>query len=156
MKPLVFSLLLTICATASPVPVIFDSDMASDCDDVGAFAVYRQALAPAPDASVVICSVGALSNLEDLLRSRPDDRSPLSGIELVRAKVKNTVIMGGGFPRTATPETNIKPDPAAAVTVVNDWPKKHAYVKIKGDPAKLTRIIEDLMKTPPKPKRPNP
>ena len=58
-----------------------------------ALAIYRKALASAPDGSVVICSVGALSNLEDLLRSRPDDRSPLPGAELVRTKVKNTVIM---------------------------------------------------------------
>ncbi len=87
-----------------------------------AVTVYRRALASRPDASVVICSVGALSNLEDLLRSAPDDISPLPGAELIRQKVRQTVIMGGGFPRTANPETNIKLDPAAAVTVVNEWP----------------------------------
>ena len=37
-----------------------------------------------------------------------------------------------------------------------DWPKKHAYVKIKGDPARLTRIIEDLMKAQPKLEHPKP
>lgn len=84
--------------------------------------VYRRALAGEPDGSVVICSVGALSNLEDLLRSPPDDLSTLGGADLIRAKVRLTVIMGGGFPRTAAPETNIKLDPAAAVTVVNEWP----------------------------------
>lgn len=87
-----------------------------------ALAVYRKTLAGQPDQSVVICSVGALSNLEDLLRSAPDDHSPLNGVELIQQKVKHTVVMGGGFPRTAVPETNIKLDPASAVTVVNEWP----------------------------------
>lgn len=87
-----------------------------------ALEVYRGALAAQPDGGVVICSVGALSNLEDLLRSSGDRHSPLTGTELVAKKVKLTVIMGGGFPRTASPETNIKLDTAAAVTVVNQWP----------------------------------
>lgn len=78
-----------------------------------ALAVYREALAREDDASVVICSVGALSNLEDLLRAEPG---------LVESKVRRLVVMGGGFPRTARPETNIKLDPAAAVTVTNEWP----------------------------------
>lgn len=86
-----------------------------------ALKVYRQTLAAQPDGSVVICSVGALSNLEDLWRSPADDISPLTGEELVMKKVRLTAIMGGGFPRTANPETNIKLDPAAAVSVVNEW-----------------------------------
>lgn len=100
----------------------FPNDAGADDQMPDAVAVYRRALASRPDASVVICSVGALSNLEDLLRSAPDDISPLPGAELIRQKVRQTVIMGGGFPRTANPETNIKLDPAAAVTVVNEWP----------------------------------
>ncbi len=84
--------------------------------------VYRRTLAAAADGSVVICSVGALSNLEDLVHSKSDELSPLTGGELILKKVKLTVIMGGGFPRTGNPETNIKLDPAAAVCVVNEWP----------------------------------
>jgi inosine-uridine nucleoside N-ribohydrolase len=87
-----------------------------------ALAIYRRILAAQPDGSVVICSVGALSNLEDLLRSKADNPGSLAGPELIRKKVKQTVIMGGGFPRTARPETNIILDPAAAFTVVNEWP----------------------------------
>ncbi len=78
-----------------------------------ALAVYRETLSREADGSVVICSVGALSNLEDLIRAEPD---------LVKAKVKILYVMGGGFPRTARPETNIKLDPAAAATVTNEWP----------------------------------
>ncbi|MEW4528457.1 nucleoside hydrolase [Maioricimonas sp. JC845] len=100
----------------------FPHDARSDLEMPDALTVYRRTLAAQPDRSVVICSVGALSNLEDLLRSGPDEHSPLTGRELIGKKVRETVIMGGGFPRTAVPETNIKLDPAAAVTVVNDWP----------------------------------
>lgn len=200
-------LIAATCAYAEPVPIIFDTDMAGDCDDAGALAVlnaladngeaeilavvtnrkntayasaaacdvintyygrpdipigtdkdgakskwnkpspytpvlrdeyphdtpsdlecpdalpvYRHTLAKAADNSVTICSVGALSNLEDLLRSTPDEHSDLNGYDLVKAKVKRTVIMGGGFPRTHRPETNLLLDAAAVVTVINEWP----------------------------------
>lgn len=83
--------------------------------------IYRKILSSQPDSSVVICSVGALSNLEDLVRSKADEHSNLNGLDLIRKKVKKTVIMGGGFPRTPLPETNIRLDPSAAVTVTNEW-----------------------------------
>jgi hypothetical protein len=55
--------------------------------------VYRKALASAPDNSVVICSVGWMGNITDLLKSFPDDISPLSGPDLVKQKVRKLVIM---------------------------------------------------------------
>lgn len=91
----------------------FPNDSKPDSEMPDALDIYREALNSQSDGSVVICSVGALSNLEDLWRAEPD---------LVKAKVKKLFIMGGGFPRTARPETNIKLDPAAAVTVTNEWP----------------------------------
>lgn len=91
----------------------FPHDAKPDDAMPDALAVYREVLSRQEDGSVVICSVGALSNLEDLLRAEP---------ELVEAKVKHLYVMGGGFPRSARPETNIKLDPAAAVTVTNEWP----------------------------------
>lgn len=97
-----------------------DTPVDSRCPD--ALEVSRKALASQPDHSVVYCSVGALSNMEDLLCSTPDQYSPLTGKDLIRKKVRVTVIMGGGFPRTQSPETNLRFDPAAAVTVTNYWP----------------------------------
>jgi inosine-uridine nucleoside N-ribohydrolase len=91
----------------------FPNDSPADDQLPDALSVYLETLAQQPDNSVVICSVGALSNLEDLLRAEP---------ELVKSKVRELFIMGGGFPRTHNPETNIKLDPAAAVTVTNEWP----------------------------------
>jgi len=84
--------------------------------------VYRMTLSEQPDTSVVICSVGALSNLSDLLLSEHDRFSDLDGIELVRRKVKKLVVMGGEFPRSPRPEYNIRLDPASAVAVALKWP----------------------------------
>ena len=92
----------------------------SECPD--ALTVLRKTLASQPDGSVVICSVGALSNLADLIESTADDLSPLTGRELIQQKVRWTVIMGGGFPRTSAPETNIRLDVVAAAEVATEWP----------------------------------
>lgn len=100
----------------------FPNDIGPDNKCPDSLDIYRKTLAAQPDKSVVICSVGALSNLEDLIRSSADQHSSLTGKELIQKKVKLTLIMGGGFPRTAVPETNIKLDPASAVTVCNEWP----------------------------------
>lgn len=101
---------------SSYCPVLRDDfahDAKPDDEMPDALDVYRKTLRAQPDGSVTICSVGALSNLEDLIRAD-------SG--LIEKKVKLLVIMGGGFPRTHSPETNIKLDAAAAVTVANEWP----------------------------------
>lgn len=111
-----------------------------------ALTVLRQILASAEDQSITYCSVGALSNLEDLIRSQPDNLSPLSGRDLIEKKIKLTVIMGGGFPRTANPETNIKLDPAAAVTVVNEWPSPILWQGYEIGAALITG--SELQKTP--------
>ena len=55
--------------------------------------LYRRLLAESPDHSVSIVSVGFLVTLSHLLNSGPDTISPLSGIELVRAKVKEIYFM---------------------------------------------------------------
>ena len=66
--------------------------------------------------------MGALSNPEDLLRSAGDEYSDLSGTELVNNKVRLLVVMGGAFPKSEKPETNLRLDPPASVAVVNEWP----------------------------------
>lgn len=61
--------------------------------------LYRQLLASADDGSVTIASIGFLANLSALLNATsPDEHSPLSGEELLRAKVSELVIMGGSYP----------------------------------------------------------
>ena len=52
-----------------------------------AVVVLREALAGADDASVVISSVGFLTNIANLLESPADDISNMTGYELVKHKV---------------------------------------------------------------------
>ena len=82
--------------------------------------VYRKALASQADRTVTIITVGFLTNLADLLRSRPDQYSPLNGTELVRKKVKHLVCMAGSFP--AGNEFNVRMDAAASQHVFDNWP----------------------------------
>lgn len=44
-------------------------------------------------------TVGPLKNIDNLLNSKPDKISPLTGKELFELKVKEVVIMGGQFPQ---------------------------------------------------------
>ncbi|KAI1360645.1 inosine/uridine-preferring nucleoside hydrolase [Xylaria arbuscula] len=61
-------------------------------------ALYRKALAEAPDGSVTIASLGFLDNLSDLLESTADTYSNLDGRALIARKVSELVIMGGAYP----------------------------------------------------------
>lgn len=82
--------------------------------------VYRKVLAAQADQSVVIVTVGFLSNLAALLESVPDQYSSLSGKELVAKKVKKWVAMAGGFPEGN--EFNINQHAKASAFVIAEWP----------------------------------
>lgn len=97
----------------------FPSDIGPDDQAPDAVDIYRQILVSQPDGSVTICSVGALSNLAELWRSEP---------ELVRKKVRRLVIMGGEFPTSKTPETNIRTHREAAKIVAEEWPGEIIWV----------------------------
>ncbi len=86
-----------------------------------AVSVLRQALAAAPDGSVVIVQVGFSTNLARLLESGPDAASPLSGSELAARKVRLLSTMAGHFP-SGQPEYNVKTDIPAARKVFGEWP----------------------------------
>ncbi|HKG08013.1 MAG TPA: nucleoside hydrolase [Pedobacter sp.] len=90
-------------------------------DYLPAVTVYREVLAKQADNSVTIVTVGFVSNISALLKSQPDKFSKLSGIELVRKKVKNWVAMAGGFPQGR--EFNVEQDAAASFEAFAKWPK---------------------------------
>jgi len=85
-----------------------------------AVTLYRKVLSRQPDHSVVIITVGFMTNLAGLLRSGPDKYSSLSGFELVRKKVRQLVSMAGKFPRGW--EFNVMKDAAASQAVFGGWP----------------------------------
>jgi len=88
--------------------------------------VYRKVLSGQPDRSVVIVTVGYLTNLSKLLNTGRDKYSSLSGAELVAKKVEHLVCMGGRYPCEQNPGKwgNFKPDPRAIRHVANDWPTR--------------------------------
>jgi inosine-uridine nucleoside N-ribohydrolase len=82
--------------------------------------VYRKILNQQPDQSVTIVTVGFLTNLNNLLKSKSDNISPLNGVDLVAKKVKRLVSMAGRFP--AGKEFNVFMDSVASEYVYKNWP----------------------------------
>ena len=89
-----------------------------------AVTVLRKALAESSDQSVVMVTVGYLTNLSDLLNSNPDAISNLSGRDLVAKKVLRYVCMGGRYPEQLSYGDwgNFMPDPDALQNVYKNWP----------------------------------
>lgn len=102
------------------LPARYPHRTARTSDAPDAVAVYRRVLSEQPDNSVVVCTIGFLSNLKSLLLSEGDAYSPLTGRELVARKVKRLVAMGGQFPEGK--EFNILCDVAASRMVADEWP----------------------------------
>jgi purine nucleosidase len=103
----------------------YPHDLMSGAGAPDAVAVLRSTLSAAKDHSVVIVQVGFSTNLARLLASSPDKTSPLSGIELVRKKVRLLSAMAGAFQSNGQepqPEFNVKLDIESARAVCSDWP----------------------------------
>jgi hypothetical protein len=105
-----------------------------DVDQVPlATSVYRDVLAQQPDGSVVIVTVGYLTNLAELLALPATDTHP-SGRELVEKKVKHWVCMGGNFVGSPPADdlklgnNNFTIDADAAYTAVTEWPGLVTFV----------------------------
>lgn len=92
-----------------------------NADAVNAVKLYRRLLAAAPDSSVLIITVGFLTNISGLLSSPPDNLSTLTGTELVRKKVSRLYSMAGRFP--AGHEFNIFKDAPAAQFAFGHFPR---------------------------------
>jgi len=104
----------------------YPHDLRSYDDAEDATLLYRKILASQPDNSVVIITVGHLTNLKNLLLSQADAHSPLDGIALVRKKVKLWSCMGGKYPGGKEPNF-YRPDPDSTVVCVSRWPKQVVF-----------------------------
>ncbi len=98
----------------------FPHRLKSADDAPDAAMLYREVLAKQADASVVMVSVGQLTNFRNLLKTGPDSYSDLTGVELVKRKVKSWVCMGGKIPDGR--EANFVHDGPAAECAVKEWP----------------------------------
>ncbi len=81
---------------------------------------YRTLLSSAKDGEVMVISIGMFNNLAALLQSGPDHISPLTGEELVKAKVYALVSMAAILPEGR--ECNVICDYPSAQLVFDKWP----------------------------------
>lgn len=100
--------------------------------------LMRKKLANAQDQSVTIVCIGQLNNASDLLDSKPDEYSSLPGVDLVKKKVREFVVMGGMFKTNDEPiyfygneyksEYNIVTDVKSAQNFISKCPVKVYFV----------------------------
>jgi len=131
----------------------YPHDLTTSDDATDAVALYRKILAAQPDQSVTIVVVGWLTNMADLLSSKPDQYSPLTGRQMVKAKVKELVSMGGKWPNSGKDEGeyNFRMDPAAAHRVISDWPGKIMFTGLGKDVMTGARLVAQGPKDNPVP-----
>jgi hypothetical protein len=98
----------------------------SSKDAPEAVAFLRKTLAAQPDGSVCIAQVGFSTNLARLIDSKPDEASSLSGLDLIRQKVKVLSIMAGAFTAIGGNnhycEYNVVQDIANCRKLAEEWP----------------------------------
>ncbi len=111
--------------------------------------IYRKTLSQQPDSSVTVITVGFLTNLCNLLKSQPDNISPLSGKELITRKVKVLVSMAGSFPQGR--EFNIYMDSTSSKYVFENWPGRIIFTGFEiGEKIKTgLRLIQSPVKDSP-------
>lgn len=99
--------------------------------ETDAVPLLRKTLAEAA-GKVSVIAVGPLSNLEELLKSKADEFSPLCGAELVKEKVDKLYVMIGSFPQNfggkRFREWNLLQDVPAARYVIENWGTEKIYL----------------------------
>ncbi len=104
----------------------YPHDLMSNNDAVEAVTLLRKILAAEPDGSVSIAQVGFSTNLARLLDSKADQASQLSGLELIRKKVKLLSVMAGAFQtingNAHFCEYNVVQDIANCKKLAIEWP----------------------------------
>lgn len=112
----------TVADLKSDGKYIFERTLSDYNSLPSACKLYRKILAEQPDNSVVVISIGFLTNLASLIESPPDEYSALNGKKLVEKKVKLLSIMAGSFTGKSYVEYNVMMDKPAATKVFAEWP----------------------------------
>ena len=106
----------------------YPHDLTNGNNAPDALQVLRKTLAGAKDKSIVIAQVGFSTNLSRLMNTKPDDISPLSGMELIQSKVHHLEIMAGSFTKIGDNdrflEYNVKIDIPNAKRILERWPSE--------------------------------
>lgn len=112
---------------AKPMPVIENATM-----------LLRRTLSQNENVRLVV--IGMLNNIAELLNSKPDEISPLDGVELVRKSVRDMYVMGGNFNDLTYAEWNIKFATPSAQLVAKKFPKPIVYCGFELGETVLTGI----------------
>ena len=101
----------------------YPHNIKSNDEAMEAVKLYRKILARQKDQSVTIVTVGFFTNLADLLDSKSDEFSNLTGKELIRKKVKLLIAMAASLPegKLRGSEYNVNVDPIASQKVFSEW-----------------------------------
>ena len=105
----------------------FPHSLKSNDDAEDAIRVMRRVLANA-DKPVTLVTIGYMTNVAGLLKSLPDDISPLSGMDIVKAHVDKWVCMGGNFPvDPGQDNVNFTRDAEPALYAIRNFPGKIVF-----------------------------
>lgn len=102
-------------------------DLMAEYDDgnaevYDAVTLYRKVLAEA-DSPVDIVTTGYVTNLEHLLKSGPDEYSPLNGVELIRQKCGQLYVVATTYPRGHCNNVHVTYAARKAADYINKhWP----------------------------------
>jgi len=102
----------------------YPHDVTTNRQAEDALKLYRKILAAQPDRSVTIVTVGFITNMCNLIKSGPDEFSPLTGAALIKKKVKLLVSMAACFDKEmgTFKEFNVVKDTTAARFAFDNWP----------------------------------
>lgn len=103
--------------------LMFHTDRYRDKTYPEAYKLYRKLLAESPDRTVDIVICGFVSSIAQLLWSKPDEISSLSGYELLQQKLRSFYVQGGTFiTDNPEPDYNFLQAPEAAKSFFNfNW-----------------------------------
>jgi hypothetical protein len=132
----------------------FPHDFKAGEDAPSAVDLYRDILEQQPDHSVVIVTVGYLTNIKNLLQL-PAANGRASGVDLVRSKVSKWVCMGGNFignppgDNLALGNVNFVMDSVSTYYAIRHWPGEIVFAgrEVCSVPSGLS-IGESLSATP--------
>jgi len=107
----------------------------------------RRELSAQSDASVEYITTGDLSSVKGLIDSTADGYSALSGIDLIKAKIKHLWIVGGNWPRGAAISDFGGTAPRAVISdyVLNNWPSEVPIIFIPINEGNSVEVGENVM-----------
>lgn len=109
----------------------YPHDLKDGADAEDAVTLLRKTLAGQPDGSVTIIQVGFSTNLAQLIETEGDEHSPMNGMDLVKAKVSQLVLMAGAFQtinfNNHYREYNVTKDLEATKALAAKWPTKAVW-----------------------------